>query len=124
MSDVEVVTTTPPPASKSQREKAVEAAREKLSRYVGRAVEILEELAEGAENERVRLAAADSILDRAGLGKATSTQVTVESSAEHEAANREAADVVAALKKNKDHTSAVAGVPIDTLIVLEGDTAN
>jgi predicted sugar kinase len=112
------------PASKSVKEKAVEQAREKLSRYVNRAVEILEELAEGAENERVRLAAADSILDRAGVGKSTNTQVTVGSAAEHEAANREAADVVAALARNKAHTSPVQGVPLDTLIVLEGEPAS
>jgi hypothetical protein len=120
MSDAQVE----PVASKTQKEKAVDAARDKLSRFVGRAVEILEELAEGAENERVRLAAADSILDRAGVGKSTNTQVTVGSAAEHEAANREAADVVAALARNKAHTSPVQGVPFETLVVLEGETAS
>jgi len=112
------------PASKSQREKVVEAAREKLTRYVGRAVEILDELAEGAENERVRLAAADSILDRAGVGKSSTTQVTVGTDAEHEAARRDAEDAVAAIQRNKGHVPVVGVVPLDTLVVLEGETAN
>jgi len=123
MSDIEE-TTQYAPASKSQRERVVEAARDKLSRYVGRAVEILEELAEGAENERVRLAAADSILDRAGVGKSSTQQVTVGSQAEHEAVRRQAEDVVNALKRNKETTSPVSAVPLDTLIVLESEPAS
>ena len=114
---------TPAVASKSLRDQYVEEARAKLGRYVGRAVEILEELAEGAENERVRLAAADSILDRAGVGKSTNTQVTVNTDAEHEAARREAEEYAAALARNKGavHTQ---GISLEALIVHEGGTAS
>lgn len=104
----------------SASEQALVNAREKLGRYVGRAVEILTELAETSENDRVRLSAADSILDRAGLGKSSTTQIAV-NQGEHEAARKEAEDVVARIKANKaEIASAPVDIGLDTLIVLEG----
>ncbi len=104
----------------SASEQALVNAREKLGRYVGRAVEILTELAETSENDRVRLSAADSILDRAGLGKSSTTQIAV-NQGEHEAARKEAEDVVARIKANKaEIVSAPVDIGLDTLIVLEG----
>ena len=103
----------------SQIEAIVNKARSKLTAYLPRAVEILTELAETSENDRVRLAAAESIADRAGLGKSQTTQVNV-SASEHEAANRDAADLVARMKAQRDHQSTVKP-ELDTLIVLEGE---
>jgi hypothetical protein len=101
-------------------EEAVNKAREKLSKYLGRAVEIITELAETSENDRVRLAAAESIADRAGLGKSSTTQVNV-SQSEHEAARREAEELVARLGDNRGIPAVVVEPDLDTLIVLEGE---
>lgn len=103
----------------SQIEAIVEAARSKLTRYLPRAVEILTELAETSENDRVRLAAAESIADRAGLGKSQTTQVNV-SASEHEAARRDAEDLAMRMQAQKGHVSTVKP-DIDALIVLEGE---
>ena len=128
MSDSEIeatqnATPTQAPSRKmSPAELAVVSAREKLSRYLPRAVEILTELAETGENERVRLSAAESILDRAGVGKSSTQEVVQHSQAEHEAANRSAQDIVAMLAKNKQ---GVADMPaprdLEVLVVHEGE---
>ena len=103
------------------QEEALNKAREKLNRYLGRAVEIITELAETSENDRVRLAAAESIADRAGLGKSSTTQVNV-SASEHEAARREAEELVGRLSDQKAVSKAPHVDPdLDTLIVLEGE---
>lgn len=99
----------------------VEDARAKLGRYLPRAVEIITELAETSENDRVRLAAAQDIADRAGLGKTQTTKVQV-SEAEHQAAKNEATELVERIARNQ--AKAVEGsraVPLDVLIVHEGD---
>lgn len=99
----------------------MEQAREKLTRYLPRAVEIITELAETSENDRVRLAAAESIADRAGLGKSTSTQVTV-NAGEHEAAGREAEDLIKRIRANAaSQAVGPAGISLDALVVHEGD---
>lgn len=103
-----------------QQEAVVQAARDKLNRYLGRAVEIITELAETSENDRVRLAAAESIADRAGLGKSSTTQVNV-SASQHEAARKDAEDVIARLKQNKSVAAPVVEPDLDALIVLEGE---
>lgn len=122
--EVEVVTVSRAAQKiENHQEAVILAARDKLNRYLGRAVEIITELAETSENDRVRLAAAESIADRAGLGKSSTTQVNV-SASEHEAARKDAEDVVAQLKRNKALTSApVVSPEVDTLIVLEGEDA-
>lgn len=109
-----------PVVKTSPREAHLEAAREKLDKYLGRAVEIITELAETSENDRVRLAAAESIADRAGLGKSSTTQVNV-SQSEHEAARREAEELVARLGDNRGVPAVVVEPDLDTLIVLEGE---
>jgi hypothetical protein len=118
----EVVTGPHPIETKAQnyQEAVLEAARAKLSRYLPRAVEIITELAETSENDRVRLAAAESIADRAGLGKSSTTQVNV-SASQHEAARKDAEDVIARLKQNKSVSAPVVEPDLDTLIVLEGE---
>lgn len=116
--DAEVVRT--PVHKPTSHEAIVEAARAKLAKYLPRAVEIITELAETSENDRVRLAAAESIADRAGLGKSSSTQVTV-SQSEHEAARREAEELVARLGDNRGIPAVVVEPDLDTLIVLEGE---
>lgn len=106
------------------QEEALNKAREKLNRYLGRAVEIITELAETSENDRVRLAAAESIADRAGLGKSSTTQVNV-SASEHEAARREAEELVGRLSDQKAVGKApVVDPDLDTLIVLEGEVVD
>ena len=106
------------------QEEALNKAREKLNRYLGRAVEIITELAETSENDRVRLAAAESIADRAGLGKSSTTQVNV-SASEHEAARREAEELVGRLSDQKSVGRApVVDPDLDTLIVLEGEVVD
>ncbi len=115
--EAEIVAPVHKPTS---HEAIVEAARAKLAKYLPRAVEIITELAETSENDRVRLAAAESIADRAGLGKSSSTQVTV-SQSEHEAARREAEELVARLGDNRGIPAVVVEPDLDTLIVLEGE---
>jgi hypothetical protein len=120
---VEAELVEPPRASVIEREGAqieaiVEAARSKLTRYLPRAVEILTELAETSENDRVRLAAAESIADRAGLGKSQTTQVNV-SASEHEAARRDAEDLAMRMQAQKA-VKPVVKPDLDALIVLEG----
>lgn len=102
-------------------EATLASAREKLSRFLPRAVEIITELAEFSENDRVRLAAAESIADRAGLGKSSTTQVQV-NQGEHEAARNEAEEIVARIAENQ-RAIAQGGldVPLDVLIVIEGE---
>lgn len=109
-------------AKQSAQEANLEKAREKLNRYAGRAIEIITELAETSENDRVRLAAAESIADRAGLGKSATTQVVV-NSAEHEAAKREAQELVARMAQNKGIPATTVHPDLDTLVVLEGEIA-
>ena len=108
----------------SPAEQAVASAREKFSRYLPRAVEILTELAETSENDRVRLAAAESIADRAGLGKSSTTQVQV-NSGEHEALELEAQEIYERLGRNKAAVQeGKLAVSLDALVVLEGEPAS
>ena len=107
----------------SPSELAIASAREQLTKYLPRAVQIITELAETSENDRVRLAAAESIADRAGLGKSSTTQVTVQAG-EHEALDLEAREMVAALDRNRASVSeGKLNVSLDALVVLEGETA-
>lgn len=102
-------------------QQVVEQARAKLSRYLPRAVEIITELAETSENDRVRLAAAQDIADRAGLGKTQTTKVQV-SEAEHEAVRNEANELVERIARNQAKViEGTRHVPLDVLIVHEGD---
>lgn len=121
MSDIEEFEFVEPPEKPSAALHAIASAREKLTRFLPRAVEIITELAETSENDRVRLAAAESIADRAGLGKSSTQQVQV-SQAEHEIANTEAADL---LKRIEDNQSVILApkheIPLEVLIVHESE---
>ena len=75
--ELEDVKTAASSKQASYHDALLQSARDKLARYLPRAVEIITELAETSENDRVRLAAAESIADRAGLGKSSTTQVQV-----------------------------------------------
>ena len=108
----------------SPAEQAVASAREKLSRYLPRAVEILTELAETSENDRVRLAAAESIADRAGLGKSSTTHVQV-NTGEHEALELEAQEMYARMGRNKAAiTEGTLDLSLEALVVHEGEPAS
>lgn len=121
--DAEVVEPTrAATAIQTTHEAMLEKARDKMARYAVRAIEIITELAETSENDRVRLSAAESIADRAGLGKQTTTTVTV-NNAEHEAARLEAEEIVARLADNKAGPKVVVAPDLDTLVVLEGEIA-
>jgi hypothetical protein len=113
------------PVSLSKQEEylrsVVEQARAKLTRYLPRAVEIITELAETSENDRVRLAAAQDIADRTGLTKSTTTNVQV-SDSEHEAARREAEELVKRIEENQLSIAQTAHeISLEALIVHEGD---
>jgi hypothetical protein len=115
-SDVEIV-----PAKKlDPAQQALAKAREKLTSYLPRAVEILTELAETSENDRVRLAAAESIADRAGLGKTSVQRVEVDHT-EHEIAEREAQELLSGIKANAEHATQHKDVSLEALIVHEGE---
>lgn len=117
---LDTASTVMPRRGPASQEQILEAARAKLSAYLPRAVEIITELAETSENDRVRLAAAESIADRAGLGKSSTTRVETTSS-EHEAARKEAEDVVKRLRKNQEaQLNKTHDIPLDVLIVHEG----
>jgi len=55
----------------------IESAREEIHETVHEAAETLRELMEDAEKERIRLKAAEAILDRAGLTKAKAKGASV-----------------------------------------------
>ena len=97
----------------------IQDARAALSKLVPLAVEPLAELAVGAERDNVRLAAAEAILDRSGLGRGATLDVTTNRE-QHEQATVEALALVERLAKNKGalptHTPS-----LDALLVLEAD---
>lgn len=98
---------------------AIASARTKLIDFLPRAVEILTELAETSENDRVRLAAAESVADRAGLGKSNTTQITV-SQTEHDVAEIETAELLKRIEANRAQIEGPKP-ELSTLIVLEGE---
>lgn len=101
------------------------SAKDLINRYLVRSIQIITELAETSENDRVRLAAAESIADRGGLGKSATTQVQV-NQGEHEAARNEAAELVARIEENQRAIAEGIGhkPDLDVLIVHEGEGAS
>lgn len=102
------------------RKSQLEIAQGALAKYLPRAVEVVTELLEGAENERVRLAAAEAIMDRSGLGKTQTTEVKV-SQEEQEIARREAEEMIARIQVNQQQAHNVHKISLDALIVHEGE---
>lgn len=97
----------------------VQDARQALAKLVPLAVETLAELAVGAERDNVRLAAAEAILDRSGLGRGASLDVTTNRE-QHEQATAEALALVEKLERNRGALHAPTP-SLETLLVLEGD---
>lgn len=121
MSDAQEVELIPAP-KRDAIALTIASARERLTRFLPRAVEILEELAEYSENDRVRLAAAESIADRAGLTKGTTLDIKTHSS-EHDIAEQEAVTLLKRIEENQAEITASSAhvVPLDVLIVHEGE---
>lgn len=109
------------PVKLSIAETALAEARAAVTRHLKRAVEIIHELAEFSENDRVRLAAAQDLADRAGLSKSSTLKVEA-SSGEHEALNNEASEVVARIRKNAEKALVEAPHPsLEAIVIHEGD---
>jgi hypothetical protein len=96
-------------------------ARRQLATLLPLAVSTLQELALGAERDNVRLAAAEAILDRAGVPRGASLQVSTDDH-QHRQAELAALELVERLAKNKAVEALPAPSPaLDTLVVLEGE---
>lgn len=95
--------------------------RTRLADLAGLAVETIAELAEGAERDNVRLAAAEAILDRIGLGRGATLKIETDATM-HEQATSEAAELVSRIQRNAELAAPARTPEVDTLIVLEGDT--
>lgn len=101
----------------------VDSARAQLARLVPLAVDTLQELAQGAERDNVRLAAAEAILDRTGLSRGSSTQATTDVD-QHRQAELAALDLVERVRKNQEAAAraALGHTPsLEALVVLEGE---
>lgn len=102
----------------------VEQARAQLARLVPLAVETLQELAIGAERDNVRLAAAEAILDRTGLARNSTLNVTT-SNEQHRQAEIAALELVERLARNKAAEALPSPSPaLDVLVVLESDSGD
>lgn len=97
---------------------AIEAARAELARLLPLAIDTLHDLALNGERENVRLAAAESILDRSGVARGASLHVTTDNE-QHREAERAALDLVQRLERNRA-VQGGAPVALDALVVLEG----
>jgi hypothetical protein len=95
----------------------LDVMRNKISALVPLAIDTLGELAVAAERDNVRLAAAEAILDRAGLARNAKVEVTA-TAAQHVEATEIALALVERLARNK--AALQAPTPeLDTLLVLE-----
>lgn len=100
----------------------VDNARAQLARLVPLAVDTLQELAQGAERDNVRLAAAEAILDRTGLSRGATGQATTDVD-QHRQADLAALELVAKLQRKHDVEQGLVldhAPALDTLVVLEG----
>ena len=102
------------------KRRILEQSQMTLARFLPRAVEVLSELLEGADNERVRLSAAEAIMDRAGLTKSQVTQIQV-TTEEHAVARVEADAMVARIAANQAGAIDKPVLSLDAIIVHEGD---
>lgn len=109
-------------ASKEAQQKAtLDRTKDMLTGYAQRAVEILQELAEYAENDRIRLSAVNSILDRAGVVAPQEIKVTA-SQEEHAIIRSEAEQTMARIQANAQAAAERKRVrDLDTLMLHEGD---
>ena len=94
--------------------------RGSLSKFADRAAQILQELAEFGDNDRIRLSAVNSILDRAGVVAPQQIQVTA-TSEQHALIRAEAEETLNRLRKNVEHaTIEPKHHAIEAVIVHEG----
>jgi hypothetical protein len=98
-----------------------DAARGMLSDYANRAVQILQELAEYGDNDRIRLSAANSILDRAGVQAPQQIELSA-APEEHQLARDEAVEIMQRIKENAQPASLPKPpLSIEAVVVHEGD---
>lgn len=96
-------------------------SRKTLAGFTDRAVQILQELAEFAENDRIRLAAVNSILDRAGVTAPTEIKVTA-TQEEHDLVKADAEETLARLQANIEYRALATPKPsLEAVIIHEGE---
>lgn len=112
------------PATQTFEEKQkaqAEAARLRLSNFADRAAQILEELAEYSENDRIRLSAADSILNRAGVVAPTELHVRANPE-EHQLVRGEAEETLKRIEENmRAQAERPKAISMEAIIVHEGE---
>lgn len=97
-----------------------ENARQNLSRWTDKAIDTLVE-AMDSDNEKIALAAAESVLDRVGIGK-TQVQELQVSNTEHEQARTAAEQIFADLQRNLHGQQELSPKPeLETILVLESE---
>jgi hypothetical protein len=101
------------------KDQKIEAARLQLEESLPLAVSTLRELMTLAEKESVRLAAAESLMERVGLTKKQELRITVDQ-AEHDRATQEAKELVEAMQRNKQALPAPQ-ISLEAIVVHEGD---
>jgi hypothetical protein len=100
---------------------AIDRTRGLLSTYAERAAQILQELAEYGDNERIRLSAVNSILDRVGVVAPMEVKVTA-SPEEHQLIRGEAEQVLERIKANAEKQAERSRPKeLATLMVLESE---
>lgn len=91
-----------------------------LTKFADRAAQILQELAEFGDNDRIRLSAVNSILDRAGVVAPQQIQVTA-TQEQHALIRSEAEETLERLRKNVAHAQIEPKHhAIEAVIVHEG----
>lgn len=97
----------------------IAACKQMLADALPLAVSTLKELMTLGEKESVRLAAAESIMERGGLPKKTELSVTVDQS-EHDRATQEAEDMLQAMSRNKQALN-TPKPSLEAVMIHEGD---
>jgi hypothetical protein len=116
----EIRTNLDPETMRQESERMAQHTRGMLAKFAERAAQILEELAEHSDNDRVRLSAVNSILDRAGVVAPTQIQVAP-SSEQHALLRAEAEETIARLQRNMKQAAIPPGQrSIEAIIVHEG----
>lgn len=94
-------------------------ARLMMSGFAERAAAILQELAEYSENDRIRLSAANSILDRAGVQAPQEHKVTV-SPEEHQLVRAEAEETLERIGRNVAKQQERKAISLEAIVLHEG----
>lgn len=99
---------------------SIAVCKQQLADALPMAVQVLKELATMGDKDSVRLAAAESIMERGGLPKKTEVVHTVDQS-EHDRATDDARALVEGIERNKAALAA-PDISLEAVIVHEGDT--